>query len=187
MGTDHKHRICTYEEAEEALRAHERIYVNDCFCRGPAKRGETNWKYCGHTIDNCMGFYEPSCDNLQYTYREITQKEALEKYEAWKNQGNLFRFMEDDQWICFCCSCGCDWFRDKEGNIIKDTCDKSPFIEKTDLDLCNLCGDCIDICAYDVRSINDDTMIVKPENCYGCSACVYVCEEDAITMEPRTE
>ena len=109
MGTDHKHRICTYEEAEDALRAHDRIYVNDCFCRGPAKKGKTKWEYCGHAIENCMGFYEPSSDDQQYDYREITQKEALEKYEDWKKQGNLFRFMEDDQWICFCCSCGCDY------------------------------------------------------------------------------
>ena len=29
MGSDHFHRICTYKEAEEAIRKNEAIYVND--------------------------------------------------------------------------------------------------------------------------------------------------------------
>jgi ferredoxin len=184
MGTEHNHRICTFKEAEEAIRAHETIYVTDCFCRTPAKEGKTPWEYCGHRIDVCMGFHKPG-EEESYTSREISQKEAIERFEDWKNQGNFFRFMEDDQWICYCCGCGCDWFRDEEGNKKQDSCEKSPFSEHTDLEKCNACGVCVDICAFDARSIRDDFIVVDASNCYGCSACEYVCPENAVSMGLR--
>jgi len=185
VGTDHVHRVCTYEEAEKAIRAHDEIFLNDCFCRTPAKEGKTPWEYCGHPVETCMGFHRPNGEDPQYEYQVIGRERALEMFEGWKEQGRLFRFMEDEEWICFCCACGCQWFRDKEGNLRQDPSDKSPYIEETDLDLCNLCGDCVDVCAYDARSIEDDAMVVVAEQCYGCSACEHACPEDAIDMRPR--
>lgn len=185
MGADHTHRVCTYQEAEEAIRGHEKIYVNDCFCRAPAKAGERPWGYCGHTIETCMGFREPKPEGEQYGYREISQEEALGLFENWKSQGNLFRFVEDGDWLCFCCSCGCEWFRDKEGNRVHDTCEKSPYTESTNADSCTVCGECVDACAYNARSIKDEEMIVDASMCYGCSACEHVCPENAIQMVPR--
>ncbi|MHC5081421.1 MAG: ATP-binding protein [Planctomycetota bacterium] len=187
MGTEHKHRVCTFEEAEKAIRAQDVIYVNDCFCRRPAKEGKTPWAYCGHPIETCMGFREPaeSEGSEGFAVKEISQEEALGMFEEWKKQGNLFRFMEDENWICSCCACGCVWFRGKEGEKVKDPCDKSPFIEKTDLEQCTLCGDCVDVCAYEARKIADDEMQVLSEDCYGCSACEFACPEEAISMVER--
>ena len=115
MGVDHKHRVCTFQEAEDAIRANEKIYVNDCFCRGPAREGKTAWEYCGHTVETCMGFHPPGDDDPPYSFREISREEALGLFEDWKKQGHFFRFMEDANWVCFCCPCGCAFFRDKEG------------------------------------------------------------------------
>jgi len=185
MGTDHEHRLCTFEEAEKAIRNHVNFYVNECFCRGPAKAGKLPWDYCGHEVSNCMGFREPSGEEAGFEFVRISRQEALIKFETWKRQGNFFRFMEDEDWLCFCCSCGCGFFRDKDGQKVKDSCEKAPFIEKTDLDKCTLCGDCIDVCSFDARSINDEKMLVDGENCYGCSACEYACPAGAITMIPR--
>ena len=131
MGTDHIHRVCTYQEAEEAIRKHDVIYLNDCFCRAPAKAGKTPWEYCGHTVENCMGFHErKEDDSMQYDYREISREEALGIYEDWKKQGHMFRLVEDEEWLCCCCACGCTCFRDKEGNRITDTCLKSQYMER---------------------------------------------------------
>jgi ferredoxin len=184
MGSDHQHRICTYREAEETIRSKEAFYVNDCFCRGPAKAGEAKWDYCGCPIEVCMGFYKPP-EESGIAATEIPQEHALELFEDWKKRGNLFRFMEDDSWICFCCKCGCGFFRDEDGNLKQDSCDKSAYIEKTDMDKCNLCGLCIDSCAYGARSISGDKMLIEPEKCWGCSACEFICPEDAITMAAR--
>ncbi|MFH1231689.1 MAG: 4Fe-4S dicluster domain-containing protein [Planctomycetota bacterium] len=186
MGTGHQHRICTFDEAEKAIKAHKHIYVNDCGCRKPAKEGKTPYKYCGHPIETCMGFRKPNAKNAeQWKYKEITRKQALARFEDWKKQGNFFRFMEDANWICFCCECGCGWLRDKKGKKVEDTCDKSPYIEKTDSDKCTICGTCIDVCAHHARTIKSDKMVVSSKKCYGCSACEYICPEKAIKMEFR--
>ena len=185
MGSDHKHRVCTFQEAEDAIRRNEKIYVNDCFCRGPAREGKAAWEYCGHTVDTCMGFHPPRDDDPQFSSKEIGREEALSLFEDWKKQGHFFRFMEDESWICFCCPCGCGFFRDEEGKRVEDPCDKSLHIENTDADTCNLCGECVDVCSYDARAIDHGMMKVMREKCYGCSACEYVCQENAITMVPR--
>jgi len=83
MGTDHEHRVCTYEEAEKAIKNHDAIYMNDCFCRRPARDGETSWEYCGHPVETCMGFHEPTHDEPDYEYRVINREEALGIFEEW--------------------------------------------------------------------------------------------------------
>lgn len=184
MGTDHAHRICTYQEADEVIRSHKVIYINDCFCRAPAKEGKAAYDYCGHSLDTCLGFHKPKAD-ADFSYREISQEEALAICQSWKDEGNIFRSIDGGAWMCLCCSCGCEWFRDKEGNKKRDTCEGSAYIEKTDLELCTVCGECVDVCAYDARAIEDDEMIVKSSLCTGCSACEYVCPTDAIEMVAR--
>jgi NAD-dependent dihydropyrimidine dehydrogenase PreA subunit len=186
MGTDHQHRICTFGEAETAIRSHETIYINDCFCRTPAKQGKSPWEYCGHPTETCMGFHEPKQAEESYLYKVITQEKALEVFENWKKGGGFFRFMVNDGWICCCCGCGCGWFRDEKGNKKADPCDKSAFIEKTDEEKCNLCGSCVDVCAFEARKITDEAMVVRGESCYGCSACEFACPEEAIEMVGRT-
>ena len=184
MGSDHEHRVCTYQEAEDAIMAHEKFYVNDCFCRGPARDGKAAWDYCGHTVETCLGFDPPEADD-DFTAREIDREEALDLFEDWKRQGHMFRFMIDESWLCFCCACGCGFFRDKEGNRVEDPCDTSSFIERTNADRCEVCGKCISVCAHEARWREDGVIRVDEHRCYGCGACEYVCPDRAITMVPR--
>ncbi|MHC5040398.1 MAG: hypothetical protein ACYTHM_24065, partial [Planctomycetota bacterium] len=147
MGTQHKHRVCTFAEAEEAIRAHDVIYVSDCDCRASAKEGKSPWEYCGHELEVCMGFRRWDEKEKGPPQKEIPKEEVLARFEAWKKQGHFFRLVMDEDWLCFCCSCGCGCFRDKEGNRVKDSCDKSPYTEKTDEEACSFCGDCVEVCA----------------------------------------
>ncbi|MFC1706703.1 ATP-binding protein [Planctomycetota bacterium] len=189
MSTNHEHRVCTYAEAEKAIREADSLFVNNCFCRTPAKAGEAKWEYCGHDVETCMGLREPRFeeDGPKYEYREIPREEALSKFEAWKEQHGFFRFMVNEEWICFCCGCGCGFFRDEEGKKTRDSCTKSSFVERTDGDACAFCGECVEVCAYGARSIQNDTMVVVAGDCYGCSACEPVCPEAAISMVARTQ
>jgi len=64
-----------------------------------------------------------------------------------------------------------------------------PVIDKNK---CNLCGKCVDICAFNALKINTtsevkskDTSEVKvdPLYCEGCAACQAICPQNAITMK----
>ena len=112
MGTDHPHRVCTFQEAEETIRGSKTVFVNDCFCRRPAKEGKCAWEYCGHEVETCMSFAPPEKESPDWPIKEIGRDKALEMFEAWKTQGTFFRFMMDDKgnkYLCLCCSCGCGW------------------------------------------------------------------------------
>ncbi len=141
------------------------------------------WEYCSHEVHNCMGFSEPETEDVPWS--RISVDEALGTFEQWKKEGNFFRFMEDDDWVCFCCGCGCGFFRDEDGAKVRDTCDGSPCTEKTDMELCNLCNDCVEVCAFGARSIQAGEMQVDPEKCLGCSACEFACPVSAIEMVER--
>ncbi|MBE0425901.1 MAG: ATP-binding protein [Nitrospirae bacterium] len=49
-----------------------------------------------------------------------------------------------------------------------------------DRDLCQECGQCIDVCRFD--AIRDD-FTVDPISCEGCTICSYICPEAAIKLE----
>jgi ferredoxin len=132
-----------------------------------------------------MGFDRSAIEEFGVEYREITQAAALEKFRAWREQGNLFRYMEGQSWLCLCCTCGCQWFRDKEGNRVADRCDPSPYVETTDLEMCTLCGECVAICPTGARAIEGEALLVDADVCYGCSACVYACPEEAVRVIAR--
>ena len=56
-----------------------------------------------------------------------------------------------------------------------------PYIEKQ---MCDRCGNCVDICPYDVFSVNDGEVIVlMPEDCIECTSCIEQCSKKAIYMD----
>ncbi|MGD8998150.1 MAG: 4Fe-4S binding protein, partial [Anaerolineae bacterium] len=79
----------------------------------------------------------------------------------------------------------CQWFRDEEGNRVPDTCDPSPYVERTDREACSLCGECVLVCPTGARVIGADALSVDSGTCYGCSVCEHICPEQAVTMIPR--
>ncbi len=50
---------------------------------------------------------------------------------------------------------------------------------------CTLCGECARICTYNAIAILGDRVMVFPELCHGCGACVYLCPKKAIYEVPH--
>jgi len=48
---------------------------------------------------------------------------------------------------------------------------------------CNLCGKCVDICAFDAMAINNQRLTINNFFCEGCAACEVVCPQKAVTMK----
>jgi MinD superfamily P-loop ATPase len=55
-----------------------------------------------------------------------------------------------------------------------------------DLEHCQGCGVCEQVCRFDAIQSTPDGYRVDPIACDGCAACVYQCPEEAIHMEPQT-
>ncbi|MEA3429032.1 MAG: 4Fe-4S binding protein [Thermodesulfobacteriota bacterium] len=52
-----------------------------------------------------------------------------------------------------------------------------------DIDKCEGCEECVDICPMDVFEMKDEkSVVVRPEDCEACESCVEVCEAGAITL-----
>ena len=52
-----------------------------------------------------------------------------------------------------------------------------------DLEKCEGCGECVDICPMEVLELKDEkAVVVDLEECAGCMSCVESCPEEAIVV-----
>jgi MinD superfamily P-loop ATPase len=55
-----------------------------------------------------------------------------------------------------------------------------------DLEKCNLCGICSDVCEFNAIAILGDKPALFSSLCHGCDACYRLCPEEAISRSERT-
>ncbi len=53
---------------------------------------------------------------------------------------------------------------------------------KVDLEKCDGCGTCVDICPVEAIKVNDKAKIDEDE-CVGCGACVDECPQEALKLD----
>lgn len=58
-------------------------------------------------------------------------------------------------------------------------------IPRINLDKCNYCGKCAEICAYNAIAVIKEKVLVFKELCHGCGGCTLLCPEKAISEEAR--
>jgi MinD superfamily P-loop ATPase len=58
-------------------------------------------------------------------------------------------------------------------------------VPKVDLDMCNQCKKCSEICRFRAIAVLGDTVLTFPELCHSCGGCMAVCPEGAITETGR--
>lgn len=61
------------------------------------------------------------------------------------------------------------------------------FIEvpKINLEKCDFCGKCAELCAYNALLVASETVVVFNELCHGCGGCNYFCPKGAINLIPE--
>jgi len=59
-------------------------------------------------------------------------------------------------------------------------------IPEIDLDKCNFCGKCSDICEYNALAVLNDKVLVFPSLCHSCGGCFHICPENAIREVNRS-
>lgn len=58
-------------------------------------------------------------------------------------------------------------------------------VPKINEEICNYCGRCAEICAFNALVVLKDNIMVFSELCHGCGGCAYFCPEKAIEEVPR--
>ncbi len=56
-------------------------------------------------------------------------------------------------------------------------------IPEINFDKCTFCGRCRDVCQFNAIATLPDNVLVFPELCHSCNACVGLCPEDAMSMK----
>lgn len=174
------HYVCTWEEARRIAKNHNRFWVSNCGCR------ESRGQCARSRIDICLMFrtdIPTSGSGIKEIFqaeKEEIFREAKEKHlvtRPFRNEKN----MSETDGICFCCDDCCEYFLKPDEN----KCGKGDLVEKTDSDKCTNCGECVEVCYFGARKVDDEKLIVDRDACYGCGLCYDVCPDDCIQMVHR--
>lgn len=174
------HYVCTHDEAKELINKNKNFWACNCGCR------EGNKKGCKRSrIDVCLMFDEGEGSSgsgkkaVGRAFVDGIMKETQAKHLVARPFRNEAR--TDTSGICFCCDDCCGYFVTPG----KYKCDKGKYIEKTNMDCCSQCGDCVEVCYFKARKMKNKKLHVNRDRCYGCGLCVTVCPEECIKMVKR--
>lgn len=88
--------------------------------------------------------------------------------------------------VCFCCTCCCI-----NGRVMQQLSASITAIYQrmegltveVDRDICNGCGECLDVCVFTGMEMIDEKAKVNQKRCLGCGRCENICPNDAISIE----
>ena len=69
--------------------------------------------------------------------------------------------------------------------VIKEVKTITTPVPEVDMEKCNLCGKCGEICQFKAIVVIGETVLPFPEMCHSCGGCMEVCPEKAITETGR--
>jgi len=58
----------------------------------------------------------------------------------------------------------------------------SGYVVQADAELCQACGNCIDVCPFNALSLNNDHISISWEKCMGCGVCIDRCPNNVFKL-----
>ncbi|UCD44258.1 MAG: 4Fe-4S binding protein [Candidatus Bathyarchaeota archaeon] len=178
-----EHRVLDLSRMTEILRGAKRIVLQDCGCKVDKGNCDTPRDVC-LSIDEAAD-YEQEFD--RYDPKEIGLEEALDVLRRSHEAGlvHMAYTMEGDDTpkiLCSCCPCCCHTLSGLLRFGIAKHVLKSDLIARTNMDICQGCGVCVERCVFSARMMVDGELVFDAENCFGCGLCVSTCPEGAIRL-----
>jgi NAD-dependent dihydropyrimidine dehydrogenase PreA subunit len=165
--------------------------VSYCYCRTVQRT--YNEPNCDHPLYTCIHLsYGKDLKEIagkNKNFRNITKQEAIDLLEECDKRGlvhQLIYFPSPDFYyvICNCCPCCCIVLN----NFIKESLPKvvkSDVIARTELNVCQNCGSCVEWCYFGARNLKNGKLHFDDKNCFGCGICISKCQYDEIKLELR--
>jgi NAD-dependent dihydropyrimidine dehydrogenase PreA subunit len=176
-------QILPSAQVAEILRGAELITLAKCICR-------QNYNNCDKPLEVCFVLNGVGRKWIEEGYsKKVTLDEALEVIKRANQNGlvhlTLYRPDHELFALCSCCSCCCHDLQLLLSYGKNYVTVKSDYVAVDDPEHCSDCGLCIDRCAFNARSRENETMLYDQEKCYGCGLCLTTCPEDAIRLKKR--
>ena len=178
-----KQWVMPTEQVLLQLRGCRSYALTDCACRTLAGK-------CDHPREVCFLINDAADLAVEKgKARRITLAQAEETMQRAEESGlvhlTLFNPSQHLFAICNCCTCCCHdlVFLKQMGR--SDLVVRSDYTALTDMDLCTSCGECVERCPFEARTMGEEGLVFDLEACFGCGLCVPVCPVEATVMERR--
>ncbi len=157
-----------------------KIYLRECVCRAQEQLCPPDtWRVC-------LLFEGASQDELQNA-SPVSSSEALSILKTTAGRKaiyNLFYTRPGQKIVelCSCCTCCCHPLHGMREADSYSQQPRSEYVAITDATRCVGCGLCEESCFFEARQVENGTLHLTDERCFGCAKCIDTCPEAAITL-----
>lgn len=164
--------------------------ISTCYCRD-TQRKHSETPNCDHPINTCIHIgFGKSLHEIPYKSEnlvKVSKSEIKRLLEECDERGLVHQiiFFPNPSFyyvVCNCCPCCCvvmnKFLKSGSPQMIR-----SDFVAETNFDVCSNCGICSNWCHFKARIYRQGSLILKPENCFGCGICISKCPENAISLK----
>jgi ferredoxin len=181
----HLGQVVSNAEAKNVLNlAGDEVVVLECLCR------KMN---CKEDCQSCFGlslFGDLVKQNLnQNQFKTVSKGTAIEMMDKFEQENGWYHSVWSlkSPYLAYLCNCddkACMGMVEKRKN--RNIMHKGHYFSTTDNSKCNGCGECVTVCQFAARTMNEDNLPMVNENCHGCGVCGTKCEPGAISLKQRT-
>ncbi len=179
--------VLAYEQAEELVRAQQKILVAPCICR---RERQIMDQGCAKPLETCL-IFGWAADYYQRNGlgRIIDQEETLQIIREANEAGLVLQPSNSQDITAICCCCGdcCQVLRNLKRHPAPAQICSSPFLVSADPEACLACETCLERCQMDALEMGDDSVKVLAERCIGCGLCVSTCPGEALSLVRKPE
>ena len=180
---DTRQHVLPTERAMEILGAARSLAVQNCACR-------EHYRRCDNPLEVCFLLNQVAdAVAAKGKARHVDLAEAREILKQANASGlvHLTLYMPDHEVfaLCSCCPCCCHDLQIIKEFGRRELMVRSEYVAETNADECVHCGACVDRCAFDARSFDNEVMSYNADACLGCGLCITVCPVDATSMKLR--